>query len=291
MEYMKWLKIFQKALDEMMLKCINDNIEHSLICDKLIAFQFWLNSEIVPKYTLDYSKKYPAKYFVLGYYTNNLLSAHTSIKAIESGMYQQSMVHMRVILETILKTFYLTIYPNNAVYVHAHDLVKTILKQDRQQTDERLQEFLTNSEQMYGKHSVDEIKNEIKKNKYNFHFYVQELYDEERGNAMDEQYGVLSDSSHGNIMNMAWNDQSLWQYNPKMANVGFEYIQSLLFHNLVVGIEAHKNVITENNFVECKQFLQEMKPKLAPKGLMYNSVYPNNPSINSWEPVFRENNG
>ena len=285
MEYMKFYKLYHEELEKRTLQCIDDNIDHIVIYDKLMAFQFWLSTKLTPIYSLEYSRKNPGKFFVQNYYTNNLLSASTSVHAIHTAMYGQSIVHMRVILETLVKMFYLLIHPDETIYVAAHDAIKLFSpKYDSQRRKERLQQFLTTTKSIYGEHTIDEIEGKIT-HKYSFGFYVNQLYNKTCAESIFEQFSKLSEGSHGNFMNIPLIGKSLWEYDKDLTRTLFRYLQPLLFFNIVTVIDSNKDVITQDVLNDCQQFFQQMKSELGSNG-MINTYFPNSSAIGSWKSVF-----
>lgn len=272
---------YYRAYDEFCTKTMNaqsqtiaDQINHYKIIEDLLGFHYWLYNKISPIYNQvpDYGIRHKSELFTDGAFSQNFLSLYTIFLTIERNLLHTARANMRTVLESIPKIFYLSFYPNEADSIFIHDILHGI--RDENEKIRKLEKFKSDTKlDSFKRLNSNEIIEQIK-GKYYFKWFVKEVYNEQTGQAVNNIYSSMSESTHPSFT------QSQIQYDKERIDKMLRDTELLLFYNLVAEIEGHSNMIETNlfPFQESWTFMEKMRSMLVQEGRLV-SLFPDHRDI------------
>lgn len=260
---------FCAAIQNTQLGTIHGHIRHCSSVDSLLGFTCWLNERVAPTYNdPKYAESNPFGYLAHNTFTNNMMLCHTASLSLERSLYGPCAAVLRPVLESLPKMFYLSYNPGELLRVLAKDRISGIRGRVEQKRELGI---LRSQNTVHGWFDVDKMIADIKK--YNAGYFRQAMYSEETAFRVKRLYQHLSRAVHPDLHNHTYH------YNKHTTDKGFQYVEFMLFYNIVMEVDCHMQIegVAGFPFKESLEFLNRAMADIARDGALL--LLPDHPDL------------
>lgn len=216
-----------------------------LLDEECLGFQFWLSDQIA-----ELSKRHREKWMVLQkqvaheLYLKNIHYIYSALELAYAGLCDPCYNLIRTIHESVLKMYYLFLYPGEADEVH------------------------------------NDMDPDKKSQKYTHNFLNQRLYSEQLQQSMRKQFGELSAKVHANYAGTS----STFTYSTEQIKDCLWFLHVMSFYNIVTEIENQAlkpSIIEEELSGKISQYLEKLRKSLVDEKGNMASYFPDKPELAS----------
>jgi hypothetical protein len=225
------------------LLTIQNLLNDLLLDEECIGFQFWLGDEIA-----ELSKRHKEEWMVLQkqiaheLYLKNTHYIYSALELACAGLCDPCYNLIRTIHESVLKMYYLFLFPQEAEEVH------------------------------------NDMEPDNKSKKYNHNFLNQQLYSEQLQQSMRNQFRELSAKVHANYAGVG----STFTYSTEQIKDCLWFLRVMSFYNIVAEIENQAlkpSIIEQDQLSKINQYLEKLRQSLVDEKGNMATYFPDKPEL------------